>query len=235
VSLEVLDSSSSLNHIGVKLRRIVDGPERNLVDWFLANEQISIPRGCKAIVFREPFLESGFPDLVIVIWTPSVSQSWSESRTKLRKSDFRVLHHLVRTGPATIEQLKYVFTERIEPALKRLEEAATIRSTKKAFRARPLSQIYAVRQIIAIEAKISVWSEVMQQAMLNTWFTADSYVLIPQMPVADAFAAEINALGVGVWTQSHGRVREPTCGRDKMPRSYASWLFNDWAWRASRD
>ena len=64
----ILDSNSETKGLGVSFRKNVPGPEHELLDWFLEQQPIRAPRGCRATFFREPRLESGFPDLVAVIW-----------------------------------------------------------------------------------------------------------------------------------------------------------------------
>ena len=50
----------------ISTRRL--GPEFELVKGFLSDLPIKIATGCEAVIFQEPRLPSGSPDLVIVIW-----------------------------------------------------------------------------------------------------------------------------------------------------------------------
>jgi hypothetical protein len=98
-----------------------------------------------------------------------------------------------------------------------------------------LARIFAVREIVAIEAKIREWSEAIAQARLNTWFASRSFVLVPSVPRRSQLLAEAESSAVGVFSRGPGMspvVRE--ANRFGLPRSYASWLFNEWVWRSSR-
>ena len=94
-----------------------------------------------------------------------------------------------------------------------------------------MAKSFAVRNIIAIEAKVADWQRAARQAYLNTWFTAESYVLLPDAGSDHPLHATAKALGIGVVSQTQGLVRKP-CSTESRPRSYAAWLFNEWVWRA---
>ena len=234
MTLSILDDSSSKHCLGLgaAFRKQVPGPEIDLIDWFLEQQPIRVPRGCRGTIFREPRLESGFPDLVAVIWHINTARQWSPERASLTPADVRVLHHLAHRGPCTEGDLSVLFTDRLRSRLERLEMANTVRRTKTHWHARPLSQTFAVRQIIAFEAKLSKWSAVLEQAYLNTWFASESYVLIPKLPRSSSFEQSARSRGIGIWTKQHGKVSSAAGEANATPRSYASWLFNEWVWRA---
>ena len=234
MTLSVLDSNTNRKQLGLgaSFRKPVPGPEIDLINWFLEQNPIRVPRGCRATIFREPKLESGFPDLVAVIWHVKTARQWSPQRAALTPPDVRVLHHLAHHGPCTEDDLSDLFTSRLRSRLERLELADTVRRTKTHWRARPLSQTFAVRQIIAFEAKLSQWDAVLEQAHLNTWFATESYVLIPKLPRSDDFEDSARSQGIGIWTKTNGKIASATGETNGTPRSYASWLFNEWVWRA---
>jgi hypothetical protein len=65
---------------------------------------------------------------------------------------------------------------------------------------------------------------------LNTWFASISYLLTPHVPRSEDFRTRASALGVGLWSRKRGIIHQPSAGT--VPRSYASWLFNEWVWKA---
>ncbi len=219
---------------GIPFRRLQVGPEQELVNWFLQELPFSPPAGCRTTVFREPRLESGFPDVVVVIWRPETTLRWADQRRELTTRDIRVLHHLALRGPSTLEELSEPFAGGLVRCLERLESAATIRRIGKRYSARSLSRTFAVQRIIAFEAKVRGWNGVLAQASLNTWFASHSFVLIPDSPRVEDFAQAALLRGVGVWTQDHGCVSQPAEDIGRLPLSYASWLFNEWVWRIHR-
>lgn len=220
--------------IGVAFRRSRPGPEERLVNWLIEALPFQVPPTCRATVFREPRLDSGFPDLVIVVWHPPTMQKWAAARDKLMPADLRLLQYLVNNGPADENDLRAVFSGRqLRAALDRLEEAILVRRFRSGWAARSVQKSFAVRNIIAVEAKIVDWQAAAQQAYLNTWFTPESYVLLPIAAKGHPLRAAARKLGIGVVSKAQGLVRKPR-SNGAQPRSYASWLFNEWAWRASR-
>jgi hypothetical protein len=232
-SVTVIDYGCASDNLGVSLRRHRPGPEADLVAWFLEEKPIRLPPGCRATIFREPRIESGFPDLVVVIWNHAVAKRWRPSRAKLTTRDIRVMHYLAEMGPTPETDLRTLFSRGVGSGLSRLEEAGMVRPAKGRWKARSLSTCFAARQIVAIEAKVNEWASALLQASLNTWFASGSYVLLPQGPKRRTALAEAEALGVGVWARGTACLDGTRAHGSRLPRSYASWLFNEWAWRAA--
>lgn len=220
--------------IGISSRRLSDGPEKELVDWFISEFPLTTPVGCRTTIFREPRLESGFPDIVVVCWHPDVTRRWRSDRTQLTNRDIRVMHFVASRRSTTLDEMSSIFAGDLSSSLLRLEAAGTIRSTGGQFVPRPLSRIFAVECIIAFEAKVRGWNHVLAQASLNTWFASQSFVLLPDSPRLEGFVDAAHRRGVGVWTRNDGCVSKPKQRSGILPLSYASWLFNEWVWRIDR-
>lgn len=228
----VLDHATTPHEVGVTFREPIPGPESELVDWFLARSSVRPPRGCRVTVFREPRIESGFPDIVAVIWSETVTRRWLEPRRTLTAVHVRVMHYLHWAREAKESDLGRVFGPRTSELLARLHAAGMVRKVGKSWKARALSSIFAVREIIAFEAKTSNTADVLDQAFLNTWFASSSFVLTPTAPKNTTFLQVASARGLGIWTRS-GILHHPEPEEAALPRSYASWLFNEWVWRAA--
>lgn len=234
MNVALLDNNSRIDGLSASFRQHAGGAECKLIDWFLEQDAIRPPRGCRTTLFREPRLESGFPDLVAVIWHEATAREWSDARASLTSAEMRILHFLVHRGPCTEAELSAIFVRQLSSRLERLLDAATVRRTRSHWIARPLSKIFAVRRLVAIEAKLSRWTDVLQQAQLNTWFASESYVLVPKLPKSESFYDSARSHGIGIWTQESGEVYSAAQDATGLPRSYASWLFNEWAWQAAR-
>ena len=115
----------------------------------------------------------------------------------------------------------------------RLNDAAMIRRRGAALTPCALRSSFATSQIIAVEAKVGKWTEVLNQALLNTWFASKSYVLVPHLP-SKSQLADAERLGIGVCSLDN---RKPigAASKSRLPRSYASWVLNDWAWKYAQD
>jgi len=228
----VIDRESAQSPWGLSFRRRRLGPERELIDHFLNQNPITIPRGCRLTIFQEPRLESGFPDLVAVVWNEAIARAWSPARADLSPADIRLTHYLFHAGPCDDAQLRRLLLRNLTASIERLHSAGMIRSVGGRWSTRTRSRLFAARRIIAIEAKVGEWDAALRQAFLNTWFASESYVLVPRIPRTGRLLDEANLLGIGVWASAEKKARLPSSLRNPLPCSYASWLFNEWAWRA---
>ncbi len=228
MNVTVLDGG--VRYIGASFRKPTGGPESDLVQWFLDCSPVAVPRGCSMAVFHEPRLESGFPDLVFVQWREDRTADWRPERLGLKAEDVRVLHALWAAGSVTGCGLKNLFGRVTRQRMERLLDANVVCYRAGRWRTRPLTKIFAVQEIIAIEAKIEDIQGGLRQALLNTWFASVSYLLTPHVPRMTSATSRATSLGVGLWSRKAGLVHRPSAA--PVPRSYASWLFNEWVWRA---
>jgi hypothetical protein len=184
--------------------------------------------GTQVSVFCEPLLETGYPDLVVVHWHRCRAEAWPAARAELTPDDVKLLHFLT----AARRVLRAELPERRARSLDRLAAAGVVRISSRWVRCRSLREIFAVSRIIALEAKISDWRKGLHQAFLNTWFASESFLLLPQAPERSQVIAEARRVGVGV-VDATQRLTAPhvAARRDRLPQSYASWLFNEWVWR----
>lgn len=208
------------------------GPEKELVDWFLEQKLFQPRRGERVTIFREPRLPSGFPDLVAVVWKESVVAAWESARRDLAPVDLRVMHYLATTGSSTCDELLPVFGAGVYTSLERLLAARMIFYKKGSWTGRSLNSVFAARRIVAVEAKVAAWRVAVEQAFLNTWFAPESYILLPSLPRRSSVLEVAHTRGIGVlWREPVGCKMLPQSGA--APRSYISWLLNDWAWKVS--
>lgn len=232
MTITVVDIHSAHAGIGAAFRPLREGPERELIDRFLEDFPFTVPKGCHATVFREPRIASGFPDLVVVYWSLATARKWSHERTSLTREDIRIAHYLHQCGPSSHSKLRQVTPRGIASNLERLEAARLIRQVGDEWKLRPLSETFATRRIIALEAKVSEWPVAVNQAFLNTWFASDSFVLVPKVAPTERIRQAAKRLGVRVCQPGDAIECNRPAFPKRVPRSYASWLFNEWAWRS---
>lgn len=231
--VEVIDSSTASRCPGLTARKERPGPEQELVNWFLGDDRFRPRDGNFLTVFREPRLDFGVPDIVFVEWSGRAIEGWPIERSELQVSDLKLVHFLSTRKSSSFAELESLFTSDLYARLERLVKGGLIQQTRVSVRIRPLSKIFAVRRLIAIEAKIKEWSSVISQARMNTWFAFESYVLVPHVPSVSWFQTTADQLGIGIWAQERGHVAAAQRSSYLSPKSYASWMFNEWAWRAS--
>lgn len=229
------DHFSSEGGLGLRFRGPVAGPEQVLVETFLSTATIRLLPGRSLTVFAEPAMDTGFPDLVAVVWRRESARGWSAERERLRAMDLRLLHLLATRGAMELSFLHTVFQRGLNAMLTRLEEADLVTVGKDTCRARSISSIFAVERIIAIEAKVSATQRALEQACANTWFSSESHALLPRPRAGARLMGVAASLGVGLLGFEEDRV-EKVCAASvrAVPLSYGSWLFNEWTWRVAR-
>jgi hypothetical protein len=229
LSYNLIDSEVGFDH-GLSFRKSRSGPEEDLVLNFLSKLSSKSEPGIQLTIFKEPWLESGSPDLVGVFWHLPTAEKWSCNRVDLQPFDFRVLHQLANWGKTDAAAIQNLFGRRSADSLDRLQAASMITVEQGKASVSPVHTLYAVRHIFAIEAKIRDWRNALRQAFLNRWFATSSHVLLPRMPSNGNAVAEARSLGVGLWGPEVTKLAlKPPISFE--PISYASWLFNDWAWK----
>jgi hypothetical protein len=186
-------------------------------------------------VFIEPLVESSRPDIVVVFWDPSVTSTWPSERHALKKADLRLAHLLHLSGPLREEQIRQVFPTGLVQSLERLSRAGLATDADGLWALRNLKEIFAVRRIVAFEAKVSSLSRALVQAHLNTWFASESYVIAASRRPTMGIMEKARRLGVGLWARSDtgNPVRVLSAEAQETPMSYASWFFNELTWEAS--
>lgn len=215
-------------------RKTRKGPESNLVNQFLLDLPFITRPNHRITVFQEPRLVSGFPDLVAVVWHKPTASKWLIERASLTRDEIRILHILGCNGPQDESRLEYFLQASVKKLVKRLCEIGLITNRRNIWKLISLQDNFAVRDIIALEAKISDFPKAVEQASLNRWFATQSYVLLPK-PIRSRGQIELATReGVGVWIAGEAKpILKPLEAEKKKPQSYASWLFNEWAWRSS--
>jgi len=229
------DYASSRGGLGLRFRGPVAGPEQDLVLAFLDSATLHLRPGRSLTVFAEPAIDTGFPDLVAVVWRSEVAETWSPERDRLRATDLRLLHLLATKGAFELSFLREVFQRGLNGMLSRLEEAGVVSVGRSMCRARSMASIFAVERIIAIEAKVSGTQRALEQAGANTWFSSESHALFPRPSTGEHVIGMASFLGVGVLGFEDDRVAKVCDASVRVvPLSYGSWLFNEWTWRIAR-
>jgi hypothetical protein len=212
-------------------RKVQPGPELRLVEWLLSEVEFPVVDGERITVFREVQLEAGIPDVVVVTWDPSILSQWNLERPRLGRRALRILHYIYVAGAIALDDLIELYGQPVVGELGRLMAAGMIMVESGVCSAQPTEASYAVRSIAAIEAKVSRWRLAYAQAMRNTWFASESYILLPALPTSRAFRRQPIPDAVGVITQQAGLPPAFGSNRTSQPTSYASWAFNEWIWQ----
>lgn len=236
ITSESIKNFPYLNNAGLVSRKIKIGPESAFLQEYLQDSLPKVPGGQELTIFIEPNVDSVFPDAVVVYWDVNIARKWSKDRLQLSKQDIRLLHYFSLVKTADYSTLETVFSDRLRKSLQRLENAQLITKGKSdSWRIKPLKTIFAVKRLITIEAKISDWQGGLLQAFFHTWFASESYLLISKLPKGKQLVDEASRLGIGVATHEFPLENSLSKARcENIPKSYASWLFNEWVWKAKQ-
>jgi len=223
--------------IGLSARRTRSGAEWELVQRFIQHiETLFYEPNLDLAVFYEPRIDTGFPDVVIAQYDTTVfNKHWSSTRFHLQVKELKLLQHLYRAGSNNSEQIAEDLGLKPRELNRRLEQLTTaglVIQTNHLWKPVNIEQVYGIKQLIAVEAKISGWQRVIMQAHANTWFASKSYVLSPvRKPMAKALV-EAERWGLGVYLHPGQEVQEAVSPRrGALPACHASWLFNEWIGR----
>jgi eukaryotic-like serine/threonine-protein kinase len=218
----VLDFRMANEDIGIQFRKSRSGPEEELVSLFLQRLKLKLHSGLSVTFFKEPRLESGFPDIVGVIWHKATAEKWNDSRKLLQNFDLRLMHYLSQHGTANVEFLQQIFGKNVKDSIDKLEASDMVRYKGVNVKSRPLSKLYATKHIFAIEAKINHWQTALNQAFLNRWFATSSYVLFPNTPSSKKLFSKAESFGVRVWNPNQNFLDSDYFSFDNLPESYGS-------------
>ena len=213
----------------VRRQSALRGPENTLVSAALARHARFVSH---QQLFQEPALPTGFPDLVIVVLAKDPCLAMP-ARMRVTDLHLRLLQHVSSTGRTTFHEIAGDLlwkAHRVEAVANDLVAAELASVDDGDIEARPLSEIFVARRIIAVEAKIRDWRHAIDQARANTWFASHSLILLPGDRFNNRVADTALESGVGVLTFDGVNISVPVKPIEHpIPASYGSWLFNEWA------
>lgn len=212
-------------------RKPVPGPELNMINEAL---EAGIPLGNRnpSLIFREPLLPSGYPDLISTSLMNRVITSTSVNES-LTRTEAKLAHYIYERGGGAIADLQneLSFTKKTaQDSVSGLLSKRVIRRRGDYLRCRSGKEVFAITGITAIEAKVSDWKSCMRQAMGNRWFSSRSYILIPRNRVTEEVKIAAGRFGIGILCFDGKKVTRPVMpAKSRFPASYCSWIINDWA------
>lgn len=231
--ISYLSASATLTVPATVFRQPTAGPELDIVHQYCQEQLAGVKGGDMLSIFLEPKLDSGFPDIVAVFWDYAIAQRWPRERRNLLSIDMPIIHHVNVAGAMPVDLLVKRFGARKASAMMlRLSDAQAVKVMSKELRRKPLHEAYAVKKLVAIEAKVKDWRKGLEQAFQNTWFASESYLLLGVLPQTSSLTEAAEKLGVGVLHKEQSLQKPHLKSKvGELPTSHASWLFNEWAWK----
>lgn len=209
------------------------GPEAEMVENFINN---SLPdpnvNECRT-VFIEPKIGTLKPDIVIIFWNPKISNRWPQARKNLELIDLQIMQMLHLSGPLSENELSTYFPKRIlKQSINRLDQANCMVYQKDKWCLNKFQSLFVINRIIAVEAKISYASKALEQAIANSWFSSESYILMPSKQPRKNLIEAADKYGIGVMSYSmDNALLLLPAKKYGLPLSYGTWIFNEMVWR----
>lgn len=228
----VAQSSKAAPCGGLTLRGQTAGPEIEMVQSFLRESPILanlLSSDYDTMLFPEPRIDSGFPDLVFVQYASSLPDSWEPLRNTLAVCDLKVFSDIANHRPSkaeTISRRTGVALKQLEISLELLNACRFVEQSGSTWR-RIHNNAFGVKRIIAIEAKISNVGEAARQAAVNKRFATESYILAQSERVSQRSLEQCKLMGVGVISDG-GNCLQAKARRSALTINHVTMQFNEW-------
>ena len=219
--------------LGLYFRKSTDGKELDLVEEFIeAYKQkfLAYNKQKDLAIFVEPRLASGFPDIVFAKYDPNFLNNWNSKRKHLDEVDLKIISLINNfKGLDSKEILKFGFShEEILFSIEKLMDSEMIYRANEKWKSKDFSEICGITELIAIEAKMSNNSKVIDQAVANTWFSSESYTLINSANPAKKTIETYTSKGIGMYGKKDTFNKVIKAKKNSLPTSYVTLQFNEW-------
>lgn len=224
---------SSIPEIRYHSRCHTQGEEFDLVRAFIGQlgEWLSKTKHYKTAIFIEPQIDSGYPDIVIVTYAPKCINNWNEARAALSTSHYKMLYEISKRRKISLSRLSTLlgYEQSITHGIIcNLVKAGLVDCEHRSVCKKPCKEYYHIKSIISIEAKIDKWAIAIEQALHNTRFSNESYVLMKKDKCSLAIKDRCIDLGIGVILMNGDMQCPVRAKRYPSPNSYLSFQFNEW-------
>jgi hypothetical protein len=224
------------DHIGLKKRTSTPGPEIDMVNDFIDTTTKTFKhKKNKLAIFIEPMVDKAYPDIVFAEYNPTVLDNWCDARNNIEIIDMKILENLraLRGSNSDILFKRTHFSYKtILQSIERLYDAGFVARKNKAWKAKPLRELYSIKRLVSVEAKIGDMENLLRQADANRWFASESFALSQAKKPQKTIIQRFQDRGVGLCSLNDGKIIEfskPT--KQKLPTNYMSWMFNEWVGR----
>ena len=186
----------------------------------------------KVSIIQEPYTGFGYADLVCIIWDQSIRNKWSDKRNELDITDIKILHHLYnvkifKEKSEITRELGFSLRKANKSVGKLLEAELVTMNKQNKIKIKLIKEIFFIKEIISIEAKLHNWKRALEQSVNNTYFSSQSYTLFPDKIITKRLLEEYINTDVGIisFEKSYRVIKKPK--RRTIPSSMSSWFFNE--------
>ena len=181
------------------------GAETRLMSTYVSEiRKVLKESGKNFAVFVEPMLPTGYPDCVVVEYDAKAYDRRKKcpKQSELnRKVRFVVMKHGGIRSDELSSLLGYTEDSVVE-SLKALREVGLVRL--HAGRWYAVKRCDGIKKITAIEGKLTGWKKAVEQAVVDSTFANESYILMPK--VTDRAMEYAKHSGVGVYAKPKSKL-----------------------------
>lgn len=226
--------------IKVKLKQ-AQTSELDFINRFLFSdffEKPDVNPSYNYTIIQEPFTGLGYADLVCVVWDKVIKEKWNCERSKLKPIDIKILHHLyncnVYKAHADINKELGFSDKQVEKCINILNEANLIKINRQSkIKIKSINEIFFVKDIISLEAKLHDWKGAFFQSMNNLSFASKSFALFPEKIINNKLLNYYKNSDIGIisFDENYRVVKKPK--KKLIPSTLNSWFFNEYIGRNS--
>lgn len=231
---DIIEVYDEYKKIGINTRKITQGLEFDLVKEFIQfrKNKFKPTNTNNLMIFLEPQINNSYPDIVFAEYNPLGFENWNHLRLKLTKIDYKICYHIYVTkrigAEIIVKQLGITWKDTML-SIERLYDAGLITRLKNNWCIRD-KNIFSVKKIQAVEAKINNLNIVFQQALINKNFASESYILSNMNKNIDISKIKrYSEFGIGIYSQQDKKFNLITkSAKSSIPVSFSSIYFNEW-------
>ena len=231
---QVMILNCSRPEIGLQTRTATYGEEYSIVVKFIeyyCNMFRRYNKKTQLAVFVEPRIDSGYPDMVFASYLPSIADNWTDNRVALDVNDLKLLSYLFiaqkSLGSKIITALGFPEKQTIT-SLEKLMDAKLVSYRNRSWYVRERRDVFSLTKLIAVEAKLTDVSKVVDQTHLNTRFASESYALTNSASPQSDTIVTFKKFGIGLYGKGTQFHRIVAARRHGLPSGYLSFQFNEW-------
>lgn len=227
----IYDNYSAL---GILSRPITEGKEFDMVKEFIKfrEGQFHATSTKELLIFLETKINNSYPDIIFAEYNPEKYEDWNRARNRLTTKDLKIFHFIYKnenvTSPLLIKELAIQY-KTLQRSIEALMDAHLVERKDGYWNIPNKNKIFGVSKLEAVEAKIGKWNEVVQQAIINTTFASESFVLSKRQREPDDFVIQqTHNFGIGIYLYKDNQFSTfSKARRNRFPVNYNSIYLNE--------
>lgn len=233
---KVLIFEKQINNIRYKSRKPTKGPELDLTNEFIESVQESYNhKENRLALFIEPKIFSNYPDIVMAEFHPKIMDKWIDKRMKLGLNEFLLLSLLSNKSILSFQKILNItqFSEKnLIQSIELLIDCRMIQRKNEKWSLTNKRELFTLKKISAIEAKINNWKSALEQASLNIGYANESFILSNVQKPTNTTVQNVKDKGIGIYNMINNKANI-ICEPRKFPmsNSHTVWQLNEWIGR----